>query len=74
MGFTAGCSGAGASDCVACKQGWEAAAAGGCQDVNECQQGVCQAGHNCDNTEGSYMCSCPDNKQVRSGQRSAVFP
>eukprot|EP00045_Choanoeca_perplexa_P013919 m.160222 g.160222 ORF g.160222 m.160222 type:complete len:533 (+) comp16497_c0_seq1:155-1753(+) len=68
-----GCSGPAATDCVACKQGWEAATVGGCQDVDECQQGVCKAGENCDNTEGSYVCSCPVNKEV-SPDGTCAFP
>jgi len=39
------------------------------QDINECERyHGCQ--HVCNNTEGSYVCSCPDGFQINYDQRT----
>lgn len=53
------CTGPEATNCDACKEGWEIDTTEGCKDVNECevQPGICPESHYCTNNEGSYKCN-----------------
>ncbi|XP_069699308.1 uncharacterized protein [Periplaneta americana] len=42
-----------------------------CVDINECESSVCS--HNCSNTVGSFICTCPPNMKLHHDGRTCVL-
>jgi hypothetical protein len=48
----------GGRTCGACPSGYSGTGATGCVNINECQNDPCRNGGSCQDTQGSYSCSC----------------
>lgn len=56
-----------------CDQGFKKNSIGYCEDINECQQNVCNEFETCINTNGSYLCNllnvCPSGYEFKRGSK-----
>ena len=41
-----------------------------CTDINECTEGTAGCAHECNNTIGSYICSCDEGYRLESDGRT----
>ena len=65
----AGCTGALASDCNECAAGYERdATTRRCNDQNECKTFACSPAETCQNTPGSFTCTCAASQAVAAAQ------
>ncbi|XP_052227835.1 uncharacterized protein LOC127842390 isoform X2 [Dreissena polymorpha] len=53
--------------CTQCENGYTSGGYGkGCIDVDECRDGTTGCSHGCENTAGSYRCTCPNGYVLNS--------